>query len=59
MLESITLTGDDRELALEAAKKKSRYSYLEVREKKQLDQYKKRLEDEEKMFEGVQLTERE
>ena len=51
--------GQEREQIMEAAKKKSRYGYLEKRETTQIDLYKKRVEDEQKMFEGVELTKQE
>lgn len=52
-------SAEEKAAALEEARKISRRRYLEMREKKQLEAARDDIADEEFLFEGVELTERE
>ena len=55
----LALSDDERLIMAQQLRKMSRYSYLKMRAEQQLDLWKRRLEDEKKMFQGVLLTEEE
>jgi len=59
LLAKINLSQDEKMVIANELRKMSRYSYLKMRSAQQLDLWKRRLEDEKKLFNGVELTEEE
>jgi len=55
----LILSEDERIILSQQMRKMSRYSYLKMRTEQQLDVWKRRLEDEHKLFKGVKLTDEE
>jgi pre-mRNA-splicing factor ATP-dependent RNA helicase DHX16 len=55
----LTLTDEERMIMAADLRKMSRYSYLKMRAEQQLDLWKRRLEDEKRLFKGVSLSEEE
>jgi len=52
----LMLSEDEKMVLSQQLRKMSRYSYLKMRAEQQLDVWKRRLEDEQKLFKGVRLT---
>jgi len=59
LLAKINLSQDEKLVIANELRKMSRYSYLKMRSAQQLDLWKRKLEDEKKLFSGVELTEEE
>lgn len=59
LLAKINLSDDEKIIIANQLRKMSRYAYLKTRTTQQLDLWKRRLEDEQKLFGGVELTEEE
>ena len=55
----LSLTDEERMIMAADLRKMSRYSYLKMRAEQQLDLWKRRLEDEKRLFKGVSLSEEE
>jgi len=56
LLAKINLSQDEKMVIANELRKMSRYAYLKMRSSQQLDLWKRRLEDERKLFSGVELT---
>lgn len=59
MTSKLVLSEEERILMAQQLRKMSRYSYLKMRAEQQLDLWKRRLEDEKRLFKGVILTDEE
>jgi pre-mRNA-splicing factor ATP-dependent RNA helicase DHX16 len=59
LLAKINLSEDEKLVIASQLRKMSRYSYLKMRTSQQLDLWKRKIEDEQKLFNGVQLSEEE
>ncbi|OMJ77262.1 hypothetical protein SteCoe_23171 [Stentor coeruleus] len=55
----LEMTDEERKKLVQDMKKISRWKYLEQREEQQLDLMRRQIEDEEQLFKGVKLTEKE
>jgi pre-mRNA-splicing factor ATP-dependent RNA helicase DHX16 len=52
----LVMSDEERMVLADQLRKMSRYSYLKMRAEQQIDLWKRRLEDERKLFKGVSLT---
>ena len=59
LLAKINLSQEEKIIIANELRKMSRYAYLKMRTAQQLDLWKRRLEDEKRLFSGVELTEEE
>lgn len=59
LLAKINLSQDEKMIIANELRKMSRYAYLKMRSAQQLDLWKRRLEDEKRLFSGVELTDEE
>lgn len=59
LLAKINLSSDEKMIIANELRKMSRYAYLKMRSAQQLDLWKRRLEDEQRLFSGVELSEEE
>ncbi len=59
LLAKINLSSDEKMIIANELRKMSRYAYLKMRSSQQLDLWKRRLEDEKRLFSGVELSEEE
>lgn len=53
------MSDEERMVMAQQLRKMSRYAYLKMRTEQQMDIWKRRLEDEKRMFAGIELTEEE